>query len=66
MMGQRSIEQYLRRPKEELYDLTTDPNELKNVIGDAKQAEPLKDLREKLAMWRKATNDPRLIKDKHV
>jgi N-sulfoglucosamine sulfohydrolase len=65
MMGQRSVEQYLRRPKEELYDLTADPNELKNVIDDPKQAIALKELREKLAAWRKATNDPWLIKDKH-
>jgi N-sulfoglucosamine sulfohydrolase len=65
MMGQRSVEQYLHRPKEELYDLAADPNELKNVAGDAKHAEALKDLRIKLAAWRKATNDPWLIKDKH-
>jgi N-sulfoglucosamine sulfohydrolase len=65
MMGQRSVEQYLKRPKEELYDLTADPNELKNLAGDAKQASMLKDLQDKLATWRKATNDPWLIKNQH-
>ena len=64
-MGQRSIDQFLRRPAEEFYDLAADPNELKNVADDPKHAETLKNLRSKLAAWRKATNDPWLIKDKH-
>lgn len=65
MMGQRTVSAFLKRPKEELYDLTTDPNELKNLATDAGRAEVLNDLRAKLADWRKKTNDPWLVKDQH-
>jgi N-sulfoglucosamine sulfohydrolase len=65
MMGQREVSAYLQRPKEELYDLSKDPNELKNVASDPASAKVLDDLRAKLADWRKKTNDPWLIKDQH-
>jgi N-sulfoglucosamine sulfohydrolase len=65
MMGQRTVDQFLKRPREELYDLTADPNELKNIAGDPRAAKVLDDLRTKLAAWRKSTADPWLIKDKH-
>jgi N-sulfoglucosamine sulfohydrolase len=65
MMGQREVKAFVHRPKEELYDLTADPNELKNLAGDAKSAKVLEELRGKLAAWRERTTDPWLIKDKH-
>ncbi|MDY3559714.1 sulfatase [Gemmata sp. JC673] len=65
MMGRRAVGAFLHRPKEELYDLTADPNELKNIAADAGAAKVLDDLRAKLADWRKKTNDPWLIKDQH-
>ncbi|MBA4064355.1 MAG: heparan N-sulfatase [Isosphaera sp.] len=65
LMGSREVKAYLHRPKEELYDLTADPNELKNVAGDPAHAKALEGLRAKLAGWRAATNDPWLVKDKH-
>ena len=65
MMGQRSVDAFLKRPKEELYDLTADPNELKNLAADPASAKVLEEMRTKLAAWRKATADPWLIKDKH-
>jgi N-sulfoglucosamine sulfohydrolase len=65
MMGQRSVAAYLKRPKEELYDLAADPNELKNLAADPASAKTLDELRAKLADWRKRTNDPWLIKDRH-
>jgi N-sulfoglucosamine sulfohydrolase len=64
-IGERSLESYLHRPKEELYDLAKDPHELKNVAGDAKYAEALADLRRRLKAWQKATKDPWLVKDSH-
>lgn len=64
MMGRRSVAAFLRRPREELYDLTKDPNELKNVAADAANAEVLVDLRRRLHEWRRATNDPWLILDR--
>ncbi len=65
MMGERSVSQYLHRPKEELYDLTSDPHELTNLAGDPAHAEALGKLSKKLHAWRVRTNDPWLIKDKH-
>jgi N-sulfoglucosamine sulfohydrolase len=65
MMGQRSVSAYVKRPKEELYDLAADPNELKNLAADPASTKVLDDLRAKLADWRKRTNDPWLIKDRH-
>jgi N-sulfoglucosamine sulfohydrolase len=65
LMGRREVKAYVHRPKEELYDLTADPNELKNLAADPASAKVLDDLRAKLADWRKRTNDPWLIKDRH-
>ncbi len=65
MMGSREVKAFLHRPKEELYDMTADPNELKNLAADPAFAKTLEDLRGKLATWREKTNDPWLIKDKH-
>jgi N-sulfoglucosamine sulfohydrolase len=65
MMGYREVQAFLHRPKVELYDLTTDPNELKNCADDTKLANVRKDLEAKLTAWRKATSDPWLIKDRH-
>jgi N-sulfoglucosamine sulfohydrolase len=65
MMGKREVKAYLHRPKEELYDLTADPNELKNLAADPSQAKVMADLRARLAAWREKTADPWLIKDKH-
>jgi N-sulfoglucosamine sulfohydrolase len=65
MMGSREVKAFLHRPAVELYDVAADPNELKNLADDSKLADVRKDLEAKLAAWRKATNDPWLIKDKH-
>jgi N-sulfoglucosamine sulfohydrolase len=65
MLGHRSLDQYLHRPMEELYDLRSDPNELKNVAADPQQAEVLADLRKRLRAWQERTQDPWLVKYKH-
>jgi N-sulfoglucosamine sulfohydrolase len=65
MMGQKSVTSFLHRPREELYDLSSDPNELKNLAADPKSADVLNDLRKRLHEWREKTNDPWLIKDRH-
>jgi N-sulfoglucosamine sulfohydrolase len=65
MMGQRPVSTFLNRPKEELYDLSSDPNELENLAADPKYADILNDLRKRLHEWREKTNDPWLIKDRH-
>lgn len=46
-----------KRPEEELYDLQSDPYELRNLAGDPKSAKLLADLRGKLDQWIKTTGD---------
>ena len=64
-IGQRSTAAFRNRPREELYDLDKDPDEMKNVAGDAAYGAVLKDLREGLKDWQKRTNDPWLVKYTH-
>ncbi len=45
------------RPTEELYDLDTDPHELRNVVGDSRHAETLRTHRAALDEWIKETDD---------
>ena len=58
MLGKRSRDAFLHRPREELYDLTKDPHELRNVAGDPSYAEVLADLRRRLRSWQQETSDP--------
>ena len=62
LLGKRTIEQYVHRPAEELYDLTTDPNELKNLASDAAHAKTLSELRKTLRSWQERTADPWVVK----
>jgi arylsulfatase A-like enzyme len=45
------------RPREELYDLQSDPHELKNLAEDPAHAETLSQLRQALSEWEQATGD---------
>ncbi|MFN4258480.1 MAG: sulfatase [Gemmataceae bacterium] len=45
------------RPAEELYDLQSDPFELKNLAVDPKYRKTLEELRQRLEQWMEATND---------
>jgi N-sulfoglucosamine sulfohydrolase len=62
MLGKRSVEQYIHRPGEELYDLRSDPHELKNLAGDTEHAETLAELRKTLRSWQERTADPWVVK----
>ena len=62
MLGQCSRQAFEYRPREELYDLRSDPNELKNLVDDPKSANVLKDLRARLKAWQEATRDRWLVK----
>jgi hypothetical protein len=64
VMGRRSLDAFLNRPREELYDLTKDPNELKNVASDPAYAAVLVGMRKRLRAWREETRDPWLILDR--
>jgi N-sulfoglucosamine sulfohydrolase len=64
------MKRYHERPAEELYDLTNDPHEQKNLAGDAKFSVELSRLRTELDVWMTSQNDrqkvfvePRLISD---
>ena len=50
-----------KRPAEELYDLKTDPDQLKNLAADGAHAETLKKLAAALTAELKATADPRIV-----
>ena len=58
MLGQRSVADFLHRPKEELFDLAKDPHEMKNIAGDPANAAALTELRQRVREWQQATNDP--------
>ena len=64
------VRRYHQRPAEELYDLRTDPLELRNLAGDPAQAARLAELRAEVTAWMKANGDegrtfgePRLLSD---
>jgi arylsulfatase A-like enzyme len=50
-----------KRPAEELFDLASDPDCVKNLAGDAARQEKLAALREKLFAELKRQNDPRIL-----
>jgi len=51
------VRSYQHRPAEELYDLTKDPYEMKNVADDPKLANVKADLRKQLLAWMKQQGD---------
>jgi N-sulfoglucosamine sulfohydrolase len=64
-LGERTVADFLHRPKEELYDLEKDPHETKNLAGDRQCAETLADLRQQLRQWQERTKDPWVVKYSH-
>ena len=65
VVGKRPREAFEHRPREELFDLAKDPDELKNVAGEAADADVLKELRAMLKAWQVASKDPWVVKDTH-
>ena len=63
MVGNRSLKDYIFRPPEELYDLGSDPQELKNLVGDDEHKDILLEMREHLSKWQKQTKDLWLYRD---
>jgi arylsulfatase A-like enzyme len=51
------VEKFRHRPAEELYDLEKDPDELRNLAGDARYARTLRRLRVRLDDWMRETGD---------
>jgi N-sulfoglucosamine sulfohydrolase len=54
---------YAKRPREELYDLATDPHQLNNLAADPAHAELRATLETRLLLLLKQRADPRLIDD---
>jgi N-sulfoglucosamine sulfohydrolase len=57
-LGGRTLEAFLHRPEEELYDLAKDPNELRNLATDPAYADVLRRMREDMTAFRERTHDP--------
>ena len=58
LYGKRTVKDYIHRAKFELYDLKSDPDEIKNLADDSRHAETLAQLKKKLRMFQKRTSDP--------
>ena len=56
--GRRPVKKYLQRPRFELYDLESDPDELTNLAESLPHKETLEDLQKRLQSWQKVTQDP--------
>ena len=50
---------FAKHPAEELYDLTQDPDQTRNVAGDSKYTEQLRAMRQELTQYLVQTQDPR-------
>ena len=58
LYGKRRVNDYVFRPRYELYDLQKDPDELTNVAGDPNYQAVFNDLAERLKDYQKKTRDP--------
>jgi N-sulfoglucosamine sulfohydrolase len=63
--GKRTVAEYIRRPKEELYDVESDPDEVRNLAADPKYAAVLAQLRAQVKAMREKTKDPWLHKEEY-
>lgn len=63
--GSRKVVDYVHRPRHELYDLQSDPQEVVNVADRPENTKLLAEFQEKLRNWQKKTDDPWLIKYEH-
>ena len=63
--GQRTVRDYLQRPRFELYDLESDPDEVKNLAVLPEHKALLIEMIDKLKAFQKRTNDPWALKWEH-
>ncbi|MFA5689117.1 MAG: sulfatase [Kiritimatiellales bacterium] len=56
--GVRKVNDYLHRPRFELYNLENDPDEINNLAGDPEYAEQVAEYCEKLKAFQTETSDP--------
>lgn len=63
--GARTVQDFIHRPKYELYDLAADPLESKNLASDPEHAATLTRLIEKLHRFQVRTSDPWRVKQSY-
>jgi N-sulfoglucosamine sulfohydrolase len=63
MIGARSLEAYINRPAEELYDLEEDPREVVNLALNPAYGKLLLECRQKVEEWQRLTKDAWLFRD---
>ena len=62
MFGKRTVDAYLHRPAFELYDLTADPDEVRNLADDPAHAAKLEEMKAKLRAFMEKSDDPWVVK----
>jgi N-sulfoglucosamine sulfohydrolase len=62
-VGERSLEAYIRRPPEELYDMQEDQREVVNLADRPEYRELLFGFRKELEDWQRVTKDAWLVRD---
>jgi N-sulfoglucosamine sulfohydrolase len=60
--GQKTVDQYIHRPRFELFDLENDPHEARNLADDPRYAEVLSDYQNRLRDRQRELDDPWVIK----
>lgn len=60
--GQKTVGEYIHRPRFELYDIRNDPNESQNLADDKNYAKVLSEYQEKLKAFQQRMHDPWIMK----
>lgn len=63
--GKRRIADFVQRPKYELYDLKSDPDEVQNLAADPQHKATLDDLTGRLKQFQRTTRDPWILKHEY-
>ena len=65
MYGKRRVADFINRPRDELYDLKSDPDELINLANDPRYSRTLDELQTKVREFQQRTQDPWIVKYQH-
>jgi N-sulfoglucosamine sulfohydrolase len=64
-LGKRSVQEFIQRPRYELYDLQQDPDEIHNLATDPAYKSLLEEMSAKLKAVQEQTSDPWIVKYKY-
>lgn len=62
LYGKRTVKAYMHRPRFELYDLESDPDEVRNLAAQPQHAALLEEMKGRLRAFQKRTADPWILK----